>query len=88
MDISNAEFFVYYDMDDEVIYTSNNIDAIKEQNNRFFPISVYGVLNNGKMVAVDIKHDGEPYLDSGPLGIFVHWDYFSKMYHNLKRVKL
>lgn len=88
MDISNAKFFVYHDMDDNVIYTSKSIDAIKEQNNRFFPISVWGVIDNGKMIAVEIMNNGEPYLDSGILGVFVHWDYFDKMYHNVKRVEL
>lgn len=90
MDIAKAKFFVFHDMDNHIIYTSKSLEPIKEKN-RFFPISVYGVIpteSGDKMISVEMNCHNEPMLLGGILGTFLHWDYFDKAYSNLKRNEL
>lgn len=90
MDIAKAKFFVWHDLDENIIYTSKSLEPIKEKN-RFFPISVYGVVpteSGDKMIKVEMGNHNEPMLIGGLLGTFLHWDYFDKAYHNLKRIEL
>ena len=90
MDISLAKRFVWHDVLDDVIYISRSLDAIRDKN-KFFPTSVWGVVptdSGEKMISVDIDYEGEPYLQGGIFGVFVHWEYFSEMYKGLKRVEL
>ena len=90
MDIANAKFFVFHDLDTNIIYTSKSLDKIEEKN-RFFPISVWGVVpteSGDKMISVEMNCHNEPMLLGGLLGTFLHWDYFDKAYSNLKRIKL
>lgn len=90
MDISKAKFFVWHDLGEHIIYISKTLEPIKERN-KFFPISVWGVVpteSGDKMISVEIGNHGEPCLVCGLMGTFVHWDYFDKAYPGVKRIKL
>lgn len=90
MDIANAKFFVFHDMNADIIYTSKSLDAIVEKN-KYFPIAVWGVVpteSGDKMISVEMNYHNEPILLCGLLGTSLHWDYFDKAYSNLKRIEL
>ena len=89
MDISCAKFFVWHDMDNDVIYTSKSLDTISEKND-FFPISVWGVIptqSGDKMISVEMGNSC-PVLVSGMYGMFLHWEYFKKAYSQLKMIEI
>ena len=90
MDIANAKFFVWHDLNNGIIYTSKSLEPIQARN-RFFPISVYGVVpteSGDKMISVELGFQQTPVLIGGIMGTFVHWEYFDKMYHLTKRIEL
>ena len=90
MEITNANFFVWEDMDNDVVYTSKSLEPIIERN-EYFPIAVWGVIpteSGDKMISVELKYDGEPFLQGGMFGVFLHWDYYIKSKSDFKQIEL
>lgn len=94
MDISTAKFFVYHDnlhiaYQDQTIYISKDLQSILDKSK--YDIGVYGVIDTTageKMVKIEFDYQREPYLDSGMMGMFLHFDTFMESYQQVKKVYL
>ena len=87
MDKERAKEFIYYDDDNNIIYTSKDVQTLIERNPRHNLVWIYAVVdteNGEKLFEMDFAYSGEPII----MRVFLHKKYFMEYHWTAKIVEL
>lgn len=86
MDKERAKEFLFYDMDDEKIYISKDLQKLIDLNDGSL-ISIFGVVDTEsgeKLFEMDFAYSGEPIL----MRVFLHKQYFMDYHYDSEVINL
>ena len=87
MDKEKAKEFIYYDDDNNIIYTSKDVQALIELNPMHNLVWIYAVVdteNGEKLFEMDFAYSGEPII----MRVFLHKKYFMDYHYTAKIIKI
>ena len=87
MDTARAKEFIYYDIDEDIIYLSTDLQKLIDLHPEHDLTFVYGVVDTEsgeKLFEMDFAYSGEPIL----MRVFLHKDYYMEYHSDAKIVRV